>query len=225
MSSLLQAPPARHLGPCSLLDRTFSLYLVTDRQQTCGRPLVDVVHAALDGGVDAVQLREKDLLGAELLRLATQLRDLTTRYGAALLINDRIDVALAAGADGVHLGQDAIPPADARRIVGATRLVGTSTHSPAEAGAAGAGGADFVVFGPVYRTPSKTPFGPPRGPDELAEVTASVRLPVFAIGGITAERVAEVRQAGAAGIAVISAIIAAEDPTRAAQELLAALRG
>jgi thiamine-phosphate pyrophosphorylase len=202
----------------------FWLYLVTDRQQACGRPLVDVVHAALDGGVDAVQLREKDLLGAELLRLATRLRKLTTRYAAALLINDRIDVALAADADGVHLGQNAIPPADARRVVGPTRLVGISTHSPAEAAAAVDGGADFVVFGPVYRTPSKTPFGPPRGPDALAEVTASVRLPVFAIGGITAERVAEVRRAGAAGVAVISAIIAAEDPARAARALSIALR-
>jgi len=200
-----------------------SLYLVTDRRQTRGRPLVDTVHAALDGGVRAVQLREKDLLGAELLRLATGIRELTARYGAALLINDRIDVALAAGADGVHLGQNAIPPATARRLLGTDRLRGASTHSRAEAAAAASAGADFVVFGPVYWTPSKAPFGAPRGPDELASVAASLHTPVVAIGGITVERIAEVRAAGASGVAVISAIMGAEDPARAARELLAAM--
>jgi len=200
-----------------------SLYLVTNRRQTCGRLLVDTVHAALDGGVPAVQLREKDLLGAELLSLATELRDLTARYGAALLINDRIDVAMAVEADGVHLAQNGVPPTTARRLLGTDRAIGVSTHSPAEVAAAIESGADFLVFGPVYRTPSKVPFGLPRGPDELARVTSSAQVPVVAIGGITADRVPEVRKAGASGVAVISAIMSAEDPTRAARELLAAI--
>ena len=200
-----------------------SLYLVTDRRQTRGRALIDTVHAALDGGARAVQLREKDLLGAELLRLATELRDLTVRYGAAFFVNDRVDVALAAGADGVHLGQNAIPPVTARRLLGSDRLIGVSTHTSAEVARAIEAGADFVVFGPVYWTPSKTPFGAPRGLEELASITACAQVPVLAIGGISAERVADVRSAGASGVAVISAIMSAEDPARAARELLAAM--
>ncbi len=201
----------------------FSFCLVTDRAQTHGRPLEDVVRAALDGGVDAVQLREKDLLGAELLRLAEALRTLTARYGAALLVNDRVDVALAAGADGVHLGQHGIPPAVARRIVGRDRLIGVSTHTPAEAAEAARAGADFVVFGPVFATPSKAAYGPPRGIEELGAVAGALAIPVFAIGGITAARAAIVRVAGAGGVAVISAVVAADDPARAAREIAAAL--
>ncbi len=203
--------------------RSPSLYHVTDRRQTRGRCLVDVVHAALDAGVDAVQLREKDLGGAALLDLAEPLRALTARYRAALLVNDRVDVALAAGADGVHLGRSGMPPAVARRLLGADRLVAVSTHTAAEAVDAAAAGADFVVFGPVYWTASKAAYGAPRGVDELRDVAASVPVPVLAIGGLTASRVPEVRAAGAAGVAVISAIIAADDPAAAARGLAAAL--
>jgi thiamine-phosphate pyrophosphorylase len=203
--------------------RTPSLYLVTDRRQARGRPLADVVQAALDGGVDAVQLREKDLIGAELLRLAMALRELTARYGASLLINDRIDVALAAAADGVHLPRDGFPVAAARALLGAGRLIAVSTHRPTEVSAAAADGADFVVFGPVYATASKAAYGPPRGPDDLARACAASAIPVLAIGGVTTERIAEVRAAGASGIAVVSAIIAADDPAGAARELSRAL--
>jgi thiamine-phosphate pyrophosphorylase len=200
------------------------LYLVTDRRQTRGRPLVDVARGALDGGVRALQLREKDLLGAELLRLAVELRDLTRRYGALLLVNDRVDVALAADADGVHLGQGAMPVAEARRLVGPARRVGVSVHTLAEAAAAAAARPDFLVFGPVYATPSKTAFGAPRGTAELGAVVAAAGLPVLGIGSITVDRIAEIRRAGAAGVAVISAICAADDPARAARELLVAWR-
>jgi thiamine-phosphate pyrophosphorylase len=200
-----------------------SLYLVTDRRQAHGRPLADVVHAALDGGVDGVQLREKDLLGAELLRLATALRELTARYDAALLVNDRIDVALAAGADGVHLPRDGFPVPAARALLGARRLIAVSTHAPAEVTAAAAEGADFVVFGPVYATASKAAFGPPRGTEDLARACAASTIPVLAIGGITAGRTAAVRAAGASGVAVVSAIMAAEDAAEAARELSRAL--
>lgn len=199
----------------------FLLYLVTDRKQTSGRSLVDVVKAALEGGVQAVQLREKDLLGRGLYFLARDLRDLTARYGARLLINDRIDVALAVEADGVHLGHASFPVAEARRLLGPEKLIGVSTHSPAEIAAAE--GADFVVFGPVYFTPSKAPYGEPQGIGRLREAVAQSPLPVFAIGGITVGKVGEVCAAGAHGIAMISAVISAPDPREAAQKLLTAL--
>jgi thiamine-phosphate pyrophosphorylase len=201
----------------------FSLCLVTDRRQTRGRPLLDVVHAALDGGADAVQLREKDLLGAELYRLATALRELTARYGATLLVNDRIDVALAAAADGAHLGQQGIPAAVARRLLGPGRLLGVSTHSAAEVTMAATAGADYVVFGPIYFTPSKADFGPPLGLGSLTAVAAQAPVPILAIGGVTADRVAGLRRSGAAGVAVISAISAAADPVAAARQLRRAL--
>jgi len=200
-----------------------SLYLVTDRRQAHGRPLAEVVQAALDGGADGVQLREKDLLGAELLELATALRQLTARYGASLLVNDRIDVALAADADGVHLPRDGFPVPAARALLGAARLIAVSTHTPAEVTTAAADGADFVVFGPVYATASKAAFDPPRGVEDLARACAASAIPVLAIGGVTAARTAAVRAAGASGIAVISAIMAADDPASAARELSRAL--
>ena len=202
---------------------SFSLYLVTDRQRTAGRPLLEVVEAALQGGVDAVQLREKDLPAAALFALATHLRDLTRRYGARLLINDRIDIALAVGADGVHLPVDSFAPADARRLLGPDALIGVSTHSVEQARAAAAGGADFIVFGPVFDTPLKRAFGTPLGLDALAHVTGAVRVPVLAIGGLTADRVASVRQRGAHGVAVVAAILAADDPRMAAAALRAEL--
>ena len=199
----------------------FRLYFVTDRRQTAGRPLYDVVHAALDGGVRAVQLREKDLEGGELYRLAARLRDLTARYAARLLINDRLDVALAAGADGVHLGQTCLPVSTARQLLGPDKLIGVSTHSPDEITAAQ--GADFVVFGPVYFTPSKADYGQPQGVARLRQAVRHSPAPVFAIGGIQADRIAAVRSAGAHGVALISALSAAAEPSRAARELLARL--
>ena len=199
----------------------FRLYFVTDRRQTAGRPLYDVVHAALDGGVRAVQLREKDLEGGELYRLAGRLRDLTARYAARLLINDRLDVALAAGADGVHLGQTSLPVSTARQLLGPDKLIGVSTHSPDEITAAQ--GADFVVFGPVYFTPSKAGYGQPQGVARLRQAVRHSPVPVFAIGGIQADRIAAVRSAGAHGVALISALSAAAEPSRAAHELLARL--
>ncbi len=197
----------------------FRLYCVTDRRHTADRPLVDVIHAALDGGVRAVQLREKDLKGGALYQLAAQLRVLTDCYQARLLINDRLDVALAVEADGVHLGQTSFPAVAARRLLGPGKLIGVSTHNPAEIAAAAE--ADFVVFGPVYATPSKAAYGEPQGLARLRQAIAQSPLPVLAIGGITTERVAEVLATGAHGIAVISALSAAPDPAREASILLA----
>ncbi len=201
----------------------FCLYLVTDRTRTAGRPLLQVVEQALQGGVDAVQLREKDLCGGELLVLAKNLGTLCRRYGVKFLINDRIDVVLAADADGVHLPVDSFAPADARRLLGPDVLIGASAHSLAEARTAAAGGADFIVFGPIFETPSKRTFGSPVGLDALAAASRGVALPLIAIGGITAERVRSVRQHGVHGIAVVSAILEADDPRAAAAALRAAL--
>jgi len=212
--------PVAANSPTVLVD--FRLYLVTDRHATRGRRLPDLVECCLQAGLRAVQLREKDLGARELLALARELRILTSRHGARLLVNDRIDVAMAAGADGVHLPSEALPPDVARPLIGPARLLGVSTHSASEAEVAERAGADFVLFGPVYDTPAKRRYGAPQGLAALAEVCRRVSLPVVAIGGVTAAHVPELRAAGAAGIAVIRALLRAADPARATAELLAA---
>lgn len=201
----------------------FSLYLITDRRQTQGRPLNEVIEAALQGGVTAVQLREKDLTPRELLDLAGQLRRLTHRYGARLLVNDRLDIALAVDADGVHLGEAAIDPATARRLLGPERLIGVSCHSVAGALAAQEGGADFITFGPVFPTPSKARYGEPVGVKPLAEAAQRIAIPLFALGGIGRDAVSQLLASGATGIAMISAIIAADNPRAEAEALRALL--
>jgi thiamine-phosphate pyrophosphorylase len=180
--------------------------------QTAGRPLPAVVADALRGGLRAVQLREKDLGAARLFEIAVELRRLTRDHGARLLINDRIDVALAAEADGVHLGRSGLPVCQARRILGDKRLVGYSAHSAAEALQAQQDGADYVTLGPVFRTPSKEAFGEPLGVAALAEASRILDIPVFALGGIKESSVADVLSTGIHGVALISAIVAAPDP-------------
>ena len=198
------------------------LYLVTDRRQTGGRPLGDVVEAALRGGARIVQLREKDLSGRALTQLGDELRALTRRHGALLLVNDRVDVALAVEADGAHLAGTSMAPEDVRPLLGPDRWLGASAHSVAQAKEAEAGGADFVVFGPVFETPSKARYGPPVGLDALEEAKRALTIPVLAIGGIKPENVARVVRAGADGFAVISAILTHPDPESATRRLLQA---
>jgi thiamine-phosphate pyrophosphorylase len=200
----------------------FSLYLITDRT-TASRPPADIVEECLGAGLRAVQLREKDLPVRELLTLARDLRESARRHGARLVVNDRADVALAAGADGVQRTHTSLPVADLRAISPAGFLIGASTHSPAETRDAEADGADFVVFGPVYDTPSKRAFGPPQGLAALETVAGAVSRPVIAVGGITPERVREVLAAGAAGVAVIRAIYGAARPADATKAFLDAL--
>lgn len=199
----------------------FRVYLVTDRKVAPGGDVVRAVEEALDGGIRAVQLREKDLGGLALFRLAEALRAATARAGARLLVNDRADVALAVGADGVHLGPASIPPQAARRLLGSGALIGCSTHSLEEIREAERGGADFVTFGPVYATPSKAAYGPPAGTAALARACRAARIPVFGLGGVNAANAPEVLSAGAYGIALISAVIGAADPRSAAAELSA----
>jgi len=198
-----------------------NLVLVTDRNATAGRDLGDVVAAALDAGLPAVQLRDRDLPGRPLLALAERLRLLTARAGALLLVNDRVDVAVAAGADGVHLGGASMPVDVARRLLPPGALVGVSTHAVPEVAAATA---DFAFFGPVHATPSKAAFRPPQGVARLREAVAVARIPVLAIGGITRPHIPDLRAAGAAGVAVIRAILSADDPGSATRALLEALR-
>ena len=195
---------------------------MTDRKQS-SRPLLEVVEECLEAGLLAVQLREKDLPVRGLLALATPLREATRRRGARLLINDRVDVALAVGADGAQRTHDSLPVSVMRAIGGPGFTVGASVHSVEEARAAAGEGADFIVFGPVFDTPSKRPYGPPQGLETLRQVTAAVATPVLAIGGITAARVPEVLAAGAAGVGVISAIVAAARPGEATRSFLDAL--
>ncbi len=201
----------------------FSLYLVTDRYQTCGRSLQDVVSAALRAGVRAVQLREKDLPTRPLLALACELTDLARSYDARMLVNDRVDVCLAAGSDGTQLPTAGLRPSVARRLLGPDRLIGASAHSADEAARAETDGADFIVLGPIFETPSKRAFGPPIGLRELERARMRCRAPLFGIGGITAPRVREVVKAGARGVAVVGSVMAADDVERAACELLTAL--
>ncbi|MHB8059007.1 MAG: thiamine phosphate synthase [Desulfuromonadaceae bacterium] len=199
----------------------FTLYLITDRHQAGGRPLAEVVRAALEGGVRAVQLRGKDLAVTELYRLAVELRRLTSDFGAALVINDRPDIALAADADGVHIGVSSLPVAAVRRIMGGNRVIGYSAHAIEEALRAEADGADFVTFGPVFHTPSKVAYGAPCGVKKLAEAASVLKIPVIALGGISPANITETLSADIHGIAVISAVLAAASPRAAAASLLA----
>ena len=200
----------------------FALYLVTDRL-IARRPLAEVVEECLDAGLRAVQLREKDLCVRDLLGLAASVREITRHHGARLLINDRADVALAVGADGVQRTHASLPGEALPRIGPPPFLIGASVHSEGEARQAVAEGADFVVFGPIYDTPSKRRYGQPQGLDALGQIAAGLVRPVIAIGGIRPERVRDVLGAGAAGVAVISSILGADRPADATKAFLDAL--
>jgi len=188
----------------------FRCYLITDRRHTGGRPLIAALQAAAHAGIKAVQIREKDLTPRELYALAGEARDALRPLGTKVLINDRADIACAAGLDGVHLTTTSLSPKAARCCVGDDALVAVSTHTLAEARFAEAFGADFITFGPVFHTASKAPYGPPVGLDALREVCAAVSIPVFALGGITPERVPACLNAGAHGVAAISALLDVE---------------
>ncbi|MCL4426155.1 MAG: thiamine phosphate synthase [Firmicutes bacterium] len=201
------------------LTRRLRLYLVTDRRLSQGRGEEEVVTAALAGGVTAVQLRGKEMTTRQLVAVGERLREITRRVGALFLVNDRLDVALAVEADGVHLGQDDLPLDRVRRLAGRRFLIGISAENPREAQEAEAGGADYIGAGAVFPTGTKADAGHPIGLEGLAAIVASVKIPVVAIGGINAANAATVLKTGAAGIAVVSAIVAAPDVTAAAAEL------
>jgi thiamine-phosphate pyrophosphorylase len=190
----------------------FRLYLITDRKLFADNDvLFYAVEEALKAGVKAVQLREKDLAIRDLLNMAYTMRKLTKKYNAKLFINDRVDVAIAVDADGVHLGQQSMPTDAVRKIAKKDFLIGVSTHNADEALEAEKKEADFITFGPIYETPSKLKYGKPLGVDALKEVKSKISIPVFAIGGIKQDRIDEVIKAGADGVAIISAILASKD--------------
>jgi thiamine-phosphate pyrophosphorylase len=201
------------------------VYLVTDRSATRGRPLPALIRDALGGlpaderRAVAVQLREKDLEGRALTTLARELRAVTAAAGVTLFVNDRVDVALAVGADGVHLGGRSLSPAEVARIAPGL-AVAVSAHARADVQAAAlAPNVGFAVFGPVWDTPSKRRYGSPVGVEALRDA-ATVGLPLLALGGVTAARAGECRTAGASGVACIRAISEAVDPASALHELL-----
>jgi len=205
----------------------YSLCLVADAdffkkiavQGAPGRDLLGMIQAAVRGGVTVVQLRAKALGFREFLDLGLRTADRLAGTGVPLIINDRMDIALACGADGVHLGQEDMPLAVARKILGGDRTIGISANSAEEARAAEAGGADYVGAGPTFATSTKETALPVIGPEGVRSIKRAVRIPVVAIGGISVTNAAEIGRTGADGIAVISAILGAPDAQRAAEEL------
>jgi thiamine-phosphate pyrophosphorylase len=198
----------------------FNLYLITDRRQTRGRTLSAVVDQALRGGARAVQLRERDLPSDELYRLADEFRRITSLYEAKLLINARADIARDVHADGVHLPESGISVGAARKIIGPERLIGVSCHSLDSAKSAQRSGADFITFGPVFFTPSKAVYGKQVGLERLAETVSSLNIPVFVLGGINESNILQVMANGANGIALISAIMTADQPQAATADMI-----
>ena len=196
-----------------------SLYLVADVEFASGRDLAYLAGEAVLGGVTIVQLRAKGLKTSEFLDLATRMAAVLKERSVPLIINDRVDIAMACGADGVHLGQDDGPPDVARTLLGGSKIIGVSVNTLEEAHEAERLGADYIGLGPIYATTTKDTELPVLGPEELRRMRQKIGIPIIAIGGINAGNAAEVMKAGAAGIAVVSAILGAPDARKAASEL------
>jgi len=186
------------------------LMLITDRT-VCDEPLSVRVEKACQAGTKLIQLREKNLPVQALLDEATRLREITQKYGAYLLINDRVDIAMLTKADGVHLPESGFAVHSARQMLPG-KWIGKSVHSLESAVAACQNSADYVVFGPIFDTPSKRAFGAPQGVDKLLELCSHISCPVFAVGGITPERISDCLNAGAYGVAAIGAFMKSKDP-------------
>jgi thiamine-phosphate diphosphorylase len=206
-------------GPPAGLHTRLRLIVITDRGLALPRPVEEVVEEALRAGAPAIQLREKEWGAGRTLELALKLRELCAAHDALFFVNDRFDLALASGADGVHLGPDDIPLGEVRRIAPPGFLIGWSTDDPDEARKAEAEGADYLGCGTVWPTSSKADAGEAIGPDGLARVAGAVEIPVVGIGGITPENVHLVRGTGAAGVAVMGAVMGARDPGSAVRAL------
>jgi len=197
----------------------YALYLVTDAGLSRGRTHLEVVEAAIKGGVTVVQYREKNASTRRMIEEARELCLLCRAAGVPFIVNDRLDVALAVDADGVHVGQDDMPASLARRLLGENKILGVSAGSAAEARTAVDDGADYIGASPVFSTPTKPITPPPLGTEGLGRLARAVNIPVVAIGGITERNAAAMMECGAAGIAVVSAVVAAEDVEAAARGL------
>ena len=205
------------------MPKPFPICYITDRRTLQPKPLLPLVLEAVRAAVEIVQIREKDLPTRELLGLVqAAVREVErARSVTRVLVNDRLDVALAAGAHGVHLGTQSMPAAAVRRIVPKGFLIGVSCHSLREAQEAESAGADYVLLGPIFETPSKIRYGPPLGLTALGEVAARVSIPLYALGGITVDRVHSCLEAGASGIAGIAVFQTAESLAGCVRELRA----
>ncbi|QFU81963.1 thiamine phosphate synthase [Natronorubrum aibiense] len=203
----------------------YGTYLVTQASLSAGRETTEIVRAAIDGGIDAVQLREKGTDARWRYELGLEVRELTAKAGVDLLVNDRVDIAQAIDADGVHLGQSDLPVAVARDLLGPEAVIGCSASTVDEATRAEADGADYLGVGSVYGTTSKDVEADRAsvGPERIAEISTAVSIPVVGIGGITAENAGTVVEAGAVGVAVVSALTAAEGPRAATESLVTAV--
>jgi thiamine-phosphate pyrophosphorylase len=197
----------------------WSVYVITDRRTAGERPLLDVVRAAIRGGATVVQLREKEASTRAMIELGQALLEVTRAAGIPLIVNDRVDVALAIGAEGVHIGQDDMPAAIARRLIGPDRILGVSARTVEEAIQAERDGANYLGAGDVFGTPTKPDAGPPIGVEGLRQIVRAVSIPVVAIGGVTPQNAPAAVEAGAVGVAVISAVMGAPDPEAAARQL------
>jgi thiamine-phosphate pyrophosphorylase len=197
----------------------YSLYLVSDRGLSRGRTTQQIVEAALCGGVTCVQLREKTCSTREFITQALSIKDHLKRHNVPLIINDRVDIARAVNADGVHLGQSDMPIEMAKAILKDSMIIGISAESLEDAVQAEKDGADYIGVSPIYATPSKTDAASPLGLEGLREIRKSVKIPLVGIGGLNRENAGEVINNGADGVAVVSAIVAADDPEKAAREL------
>ncbi len=203
------------------MSKAIETYLVTQENLSAGRHTESIVEAAIAGGVDVVQVREKNRTAAERLALARRLREPTAEADISLIVNDRVDIAVAADADGVHLGQDDLPIADAREQLGAYATIGQSVSTVEQAREAAMAGADYLGVGPIYDTDSKADATAAIGVETVEAIADAVDLPIVGIGGVTADRAPAVVAAGADGVAVITAITAADDPAEATRELAA----
>jgi thiamine-phosphate pyrophosphorylase len=202
------------------------LYVITDGRASRGRSHLQVAEAAILGGADVLQLRDKEASGGHLYRVALQLRKLTREAKVPFIVNDRVDIAMAAGADGVHVGQSDLPASVAREIIGPDKILGVSVDTVEEAVLAEKDGADYLGVGPVFEARGTKPdAGEPLGVDRIARIRRHCRLPIVAIGGIDAGNAAKVREAGADAAAVISGIVAADDIADAARRLKRILDG
>ncbi|MDH3878101.1 MAG: thiamine phosphate synthase [Desulfobacterales bacterium] len=197
----------------------YSLYLVTDRGLARGRSTLEIVSAAVHGGATVVQLREKDCSTRDFIEQALTIKAFLKDRGVPLMINDRLDVAQAVKADGVHLGQTDMPLKVAKKILGDSMIIGISAESQQDAVEAEKGGADYLGVSPIYATPTKSDTALPLGLEGLREIRKAVRLPLVGIGGLNRDNAAEVIRSGADGVAVVSAIVAADDPQTAADAL------
>ena len=198
------------------------LYVILDRAAARGRDLLTILDATLAGGCRLVQLREKEWPSGRLLPMAERLRDRCRAAGATFIVNDRLDLALALGADGVHLGQDDLPPAAARPLLRPGMILGLSTHSLEQARAAQAAGADYVAVGSMFPTGTKPDFQLV-GPELIGKLRGEISVPLIGIGGITHDNVTQVIRAGADGVAVISAVCGAPNPEAATRRFLGAI--